>query len=295
MKGPFVYPRRYPPSREPRAPRWERLIKMPVGWVMDRLSAPFVRWSAHALVTPEVTLRVRGLPAAFHGFRIALVSDLHGGPCVPRWWVEHLASRVEALRPDLVALAGDFVSHSRRDLVGLDEVLARFAAPEGVVAVLGNHDHWIGTEHVIPVLQRAGARVLVNHRLTIRRGDGMIVVAGVDDFAHGAVRLDEALDGVPPAIPRVLISHNPDLVEYLPPGLRVDVMLSGHTHNGQLHLPVVGPITVPSQFGAAYLQGLKRCGETQVYVSAGVGTASIPFRWGNPPELPVLVLEPGGD
>jgi len=89
----------------------------------------------------------------------------------------------------------------------------------------------------------------------------------------------------------VVLSHNPDLIEYLPPGLRVDVMLSGHTHNGQLHWPLIGPLTVPSQFGGRYLHGLKQVGETWLYVSAGVGTSAIPFRWGNPPELPVIRLE----
>src|SRR5207237_10817745 len=107
--------------------------------------------------------------------------------------------------------------------------------------------------------------------------------------SHGAVRPDDALAGVPPDVPRVLLSHNPDLIEYLPAGLRVDVMLSGHTHNGQAHLPLVGPIIAPSQFGRKYLHGLKRAGETWLYVSAGVGSAALP-RWRNPPELPVLRL-----
>jgi uncharacterized protein len=87
----------------------------------------------------------------------------------------------------------------------------------------------------------------------------------------------------------VLVSHNPDLIEYLPAGLRVDVMLSGHTHNGQAHFPVIGPVTVPSQFGRKYLHGLKRLAQTWLYVSAGVGSAWIP-RWGNPPELPLIQL-----
>ena len=100
-----------------------------------------------------------------------------------------------------------------------------------------------------------------------------------------------ALAAVPPHVPRILLSHNPDLIEYLPPGLRVDVMLSGHTHNGQAHLPIIGPITAPSQFGRRYLHGLKRVGHTWLYVSAGIGSAWVP-RWGNPPELPVIRLEP---
>jgi predicted MPP superfamily phosphohydrolase len=291
MRGPFLYPRRYPPSREPRPPRFERRVKVPIGRVMDRLAAPFVRWRREALLTPEVVLRIPDLAPAFAGFRIALVTDLHNGPCVPDWWLEHVAERAATLAPDLVALGGDYVSHTAADLVGLDRALARFRAPAGVVAVLGNHDHWVGIDLVMPVLERAGVRVLHNGNLCVQRGDATLLIAGVDDFTHGGVRLDEALGGTPQHVPRVLLSHNPDLIEYLD-GQRVDVMLAGHTHNGQMHFPLVGALTVPSQFGAAYLHGLKRRGRTQLYVSAGVGMASIPFRWGNPPELPVIRLEP---
>lgn len=291
MKGPFFYPRRYPPSREPRAPNFERAIKVPMGWVMDRVSAPLIRWDPADLMTPTIPIVIEGLAPAFAGFRIALVTDLHSGPCVPLSWIEHVASRVTALRPDVVALGGDYVSHSRGDLAGLEGVLAQFRAPEGVVAVMGNHDHWVGVEYVLPVLERSGARVLTNANVLLRRGDAALAIAGVDDFTHGAVRLDDALGAVPPDVPRVVLSHNPDLVEYLHDAPRIDLMLSGHTHNGQLHWPLVGPLSVPSQFGATYLQGLKRRGPTQLYVSAGVGMASVPFRWGNPPELPLITLE----
>jgi len=289
--GPLLHPRRYPPDRERRPPVMARLVKLPIGWVVERLAAPFVRWDRARLATPEVAVRIRGLPPEFDGYRIALVADLHHGPVVPAAWLERVADRAAAHEPDLVVLGGDFVCHARSDLDGLERVLARFRAPDGVVAVLGNHDHWVGADAVAATIERAGVTLLVNRHRMLRRGSAALAVAGVDDFAHGAIRLDEALGGVPPEVPRVLVSHNPDLIEYLPTGLRVDLMLSGHTHNGQLHLPFVGPLTVPSQFGGRYLHGLKRVGESWLYVSAGVGTAAIPIRWGNPPELPVIRLE----
>jgi predicted MPP superfamily phosphohydrolase len=288
--GPLFFPRRYPPARERRAPVLARLVKVPIGWVAERLCAPLARWDGVQLETPEIEITVRGLPAEFAGYRIALVTDLHHGPVVPDSWLVGVAARTAELEPDLVVLGGDFVRHVRSDLDGLEPLLARFRAPDGVVAVLGNHDHWVGPENVVAVVERAGATMLVNRHRLIRRGAASLAVAGVDDFTHGAIRSDEALGGVPPDVPRVLVSHNPDLIEYLPAGLRVDVMLSGHTHNGQMHWPVIGPLTVPSQFGGRYLHGLKRVGETWLYVSAGVGTAAVPFRWGNPPEVPVIRL-----
>lgn len=292
MRGPFFYPRPYPPSREARAPEYERRVKVPVGWVVERLAAPLARWDSATLLTPEVPVAIRGLDPALSGYRIAFVTDIHHGPCVPLSWVERIVERTAQLTPDLIVLGGDYVSHVRHDLDGLDRALARFRAPDGVVAVLGNHDHWVGSEHVLAMLERARIPALVNQSLLVgsARGAARLAVAGVDDFRHGAIRVDEALAGLGPDVPRVLISHNPDLIEYLPADARVDLMLSGHTHNGQIHLPLVGPLTVPSQFGAKYLHGLKRFRDTQAYVSAGVGTVSIPFRWGNPPELPVIKL-----
>jgi len=285
----FLHPRRHPPARERRPPVFERLTKARVGWVVERLAAPFARWDNARLESPEIALPVRDLDPRLVGYRIALVTDLHHGPAVPDRWFARVADRVADLAPDLVALGGDFVSHARRDLDGLDGILARFRARDGSVAVLGNHDHWVDPDMVGRIVERAGARLLTNRHELFRRGTATLAVAGVDDFSHGAVRPDEALADVPADVPRVLLSHNPDLIEYLPAGLRVDVMLAGHTHNGQAHLPLVGPIIAPSQFGRKYLHGLKRVGETWLYVSAGVGSAAIP-RWRNPPELPVLRL-----
>lgn len=290
MIGPLFYPGRYPPSREPRPPVWERRVKRPVGWLLQRLAAWLARWERAELRTPEIDVPVPQLPASFAGYRIALITDLHCGPAVPAWWLERVARRAAELAPDLVALGGDFVSHARSDLTGLAAVIAQFRASDGVVGVLGNHDHWVDPGAVAAAVRRGGAHMLLNDHRLIQRGGATLAVAGVDDFAHGAVRPDDALARVTPATPRILLSHNPDLIEYLPPGLRVDLILSGHTHNGQLHFPWLGPLTVPSQFGGRYLHGLHRRGETWLYVSAGVGTASIPLRWGNPPELPVIRL-----
>ena len=289
MIGLFINPRRYGPGRERRPPLLERFTKQPLGWLAERLARPLASWHRARLETPDIAVGVRGLPAPFEGYTLALVTDLHHGPAVPTWWLERVADRVRELDTDLVVLGGDFVSHARTDIAGLEQVLARFHGRDGVVGVLGNHDHWVDPDRVAAAVERSGATLLLNRHLLIRRGTAVLAVGGVDDFTHGAVRPDEAFAGVAPEVPRVVVSHNPDLIEYLPAGLRVDVMLAGHTHNGQAHLPFLGPITAPSQFGRKYLHGLKRVGHTWLYVSAGVGSAWVP-RWRNPPELPVIRL-----
>jgi predicted MPP superfamily phosphohydrolase len=295
MRGPIIYPRRYAPSRELRPPRRELWLNRPLGWLLERLAAPFGRWERAALLTPDVPVPLVGLPAAFRGYRIGLVTDVHHGPAVPDWWLARVAERCAQVAPDLVVLGGDYVSHAASDLEGLTDALARFRAPDGVVGVLGNHDHWVGAAAVGRALAAAGAELLVNRHRVVRRGAAVLAIAGVDDFKHGAVRVDEALAGVPPGVVTVLVSHNPDLIEYLPTGAGVGLMVSGHTHNGQFHWPWLGPLTAPTQFGGRYLHGLHRVGATWLYVSAGVGTGAIPWRRGNPPELPILRLETAED
>src|SRR5207247_2733350 len=125
---------------------------------------------------------------------------------------------------DLVVLGGDFVSHARGDIDGLERVLARFRGRDGVVAVLGNHDHWVDPDQVAAAVERSGATLLHNRHRLIRRGAAVLAVGGVDDFTHGAVRPDEAFSGDPPAVPRVLVSHNHDPIEYLPLVPRVAVL-----------------------------------------------------------------------
>ena len=290
MIGPLFHPRRYPPSQVPRPPRFERLVLAPFGRVAEWLCAPFMHWDPATLIISKTDVVIAGLPTPFAGYVISLVTDLHHSRIVPRWWLEEIAERSNAQHPDLVVLGGDFVSHAKREVAGLEDILRRFAARDGVVAVLGNHDHWVGAELVSRAIERAGVDLLLNRHRLIRRGDAQLCIAGVDDFTHGAIRLDAAFTGVPGHVPRVLVSHNPDLIEYLPPGLRVDLILSGHTHNGHAHFPLIGPLTAPSQFGGRYLHGLARWRETQIYVSAGVGAPASPFRWGNPPEIAIIRL-----
>ena len=184
MIGPFFYPRRRPPSRDRRSPRWERVTKGTLGWLVERLTAPFQRWDEARLLTPDVPVPVRQLSPELIGYRIALVTDLHHGPAVPAWWLAYVARRVAELEPDVVVLGGDFVSHARSDLVGLEHVIARFTAKDGVTAVLGNHDHWVDPDAVAAALQRGGATVLTNRHRLIRRGGATVRTENPQDIAR---------------------------------------------------------------------------------------------------------------
>lgn len=262
------------------------------GAFVELVTAPFGFWHRQRLEVVTVEIGIRGLAPAFDGYRIAYLSDLHKSAIVPRWWLERAVQRALEVKPDLIALGGDYVHDDVRYAPGLADLLAPLAAPDGVVAVLGNHDHYIGPAHVRDALRQAGIAELLNTSRVLRRGDGALAVAGVGDLQCEVIDFTAAVGSLPPAMPRIVLSHDPDVFAYWPQALRLDLMISGHTHGGQAYLPILGPPFVPSQFGFRYLKGLFRDGERQLYVSRGVGASGVPFRWGCPAELTVVVLRP---
>lgn len=290
MIGPLFRSPRNAPRSTPRVPgrgRW--LENLATHWV-ERLTAPLGFWRHKPLAVERLDVSLKGLGQAFGGYRIAFLTDLHYSAVVPGWWVARAVSKAMELAPDLVLLGGDYLSHSTRYLDGLVALLRPLAAPDGVAGVLGNHDHYVGAELVRAALRAAGVRELRNASILIRRGAAVLAVAGVGDLRFDVVDMQAALADVPDEVPRIVVSHDPDLFAYWPHDVRCDLMLSGHTHGGQAHLPLVGPPYVPSQFGFRYLAGAVGEGGHQLYVSRGVGVITVPFRWRCPAEVTLLVL-----
>jgi uncharacterized protein len=236
-------------------------------------------------------VHLRGLPPELEGLRIALLTDLHAGEGTPMSVIRRAARLAMRERPDLIAITGDLTAD---DSAGFTRVLAaldRLDAPLGVYAVPGNHDHTVGIEkwqrdvggH--PVIQE------LNNRAVVRQiGEARICVAGVDDLSCG----DPSLNSLPPPDRRdltVLLAHDPDQAEQARRAYdQVDLVLSGHTHGGQIRLPFVGALRNPSAYGTLYEEGLRRRPWTQVYVSRGVGTIHLPARFLCRPEVALLEL-----
>jgi predicted MPP superfamily phosphohydrolase len=241
-------------------------------------------------VLETVEIPIAGLGEAFDGYRIAWLTDLHTSPLVPRWWLDRAVEQANALAPDLIALGGDFLDDDPHFIATLGDILRPLRAPDGVVGVLGNHDHYVGAQGVREELAQAGVRELRNRAMLLERGDERLAVAGVGDLETDVIDFDRAVGGVPADVPRVVLSHDPDVLALWPAEHRLDLMLAGHTHGGQAYLPLIGPPYVPSQFGLRYLRGLIREGDRQVYVSRGVGVSGVPFRWRCPAELTLVVL-----
>jgi predicted MPP superfamily phosphohydrolase len=243
-------------------------------------------------VVREATIAMPDWPAGAPPLRTVLISDLHvAGPDTPPARLAQVVERVNRLQPDVVLIAGDFLSY--RDLTTTHYTpaqsvapLAALRPPLGVVAVLGNHDYDTkGATVLPPLLARVGVTVLRNQ--AVRRG--ALTIAGGDDYHPGhfeADKLDAAVAALPG--PRVLLTHSPDPA--VPLGLRYPVVLAGHTHCGQIVPPFYGPLITASAYGQRYSCGLIASGARRFVVTAGIGTSVVPFRWGAPPDLWVLTF-----
>lgn len=240
--------------------------------------------SRHPLEITENRVVLRSLPAAFEGLRVAQLSDIHHGLYLPLRTVERAVEATNALGADMIALTGDFVTFSR-DYVGpMARALSRLSAPLGVFAVLGNHDYRAGAELVARELRRSGIQVLRNSHAVLRRGLERLWLIGVNDLWYDC-DLKRALRGVPRQSPKILLSHNPLIIGQAA-GLGLDLVLSGHTHGGQVRLPVLGSVYRRRR----YTNGWDRLHDTQIYVCRGLGKSIVPFRIGCPPEIAVLQL-----
>ncbi len=252
----------------------------------------------------RLRLPLRGLPAALDRLRVVQLTDLHLGPYCPSSYLARVIERVNELRVDLVLLTGDYIHGSHAYIPRVGALLARLRSRWGALAVLGNHDHWEGAERSRAMLRAAGARVIENTHVWISsRGvteeppaGGGLCVAGIGDLWEGRHDLDAALGGVDPAAPRLLLSHNPDFAESGEARRsphRIDLMLAGHTHGGQVRIPGVRARIVPSSYGVKYAQGLVAGPRFPVYVSAGIGLTILPFRFLVPPEITLIELTRG--
>jgi predicted MPP superfamily phosphohydrolase len=234
----------------------------------------------------EARIALRGLPPAFDGLRVLLLTDHHVGPfCSPKV-MEEATERLMALEPDLVLVAGDLVLSRVEEFATHRRVFTRLRAPLGVFAVLGNHDHYTGeVPRLTRLIARAGIELLTNRSVTLERAGQKLSLAGVDDLLRGAPDIDAALDGT--ASPVILMSHNPDLL-FEAQRRGVALMLSGHTHAGQIRLPRLGVIVRQSRYRLD--EGRYRAGETELVVSRGLGAVGVPLRIGCPPEAVMLTL-----
>lgn len=241
----------------------------------------------------RVTVRIKDLPSAFVGFTLAHLSDIHHGWYVSLDYVQRCIEIANSLRPDLVALTGDLTFGGRQYVAPVTELLRSLQAPAGVYAVLGNHDYYASAPYVSAALRRAGCKLLIDAQDVIEQRGDRLTLLGVDDFYHGNTDLNRLLRDLPTGAPIITLSHNPDFIEeFAIKDRHTDLMLSGHTHGGQIRLPLIGAPHVPSYYGQCYAKGLAHKGAMQVYTTRGIGTVLVPSRIDCPPEIVLYTLQP---
>jgi uncharacterized protein len=248
----------------------------------------------------QLDLPIANLPPAFNGFRIVQLSDFHCSKQVTPAYLSQAVDLALCQRPDVVVLTGDFVHKGYKYVSSVAACLSRLSAPGGVYAVLGNHDFSVRNslgfrryKHlhraVAGALSAHGIRVLQNESIRLQREEATLHLIGVDDLWSRVCDLERAFGDVDDAHPRIVLAHNPRTIEFLN-GRRCDLMLSGHTHGGQINLPRLGRPALGRR-ARRFAAGLYRYRGSQVYVNKGVGFG-FRFRFGVRPEVAVFSLRP---
>jgi uncharacterized protein len=237
----------------------------------------------------ERTVTLPRLSSRFDGFRIVQLTDIHVGNFMKQAQLEWYVRAVNDLRPNIVALTGDFIGSSPHFIPACAGALEKLDARDGVYACLGNHDYWVGAQRVTEALQAAGVRVLRNEAHTLSWNGALLNLAGVDDPWRGHTDFDRALSMANPNAPTIMLCHQPDL---FPTAVQrgIDLTLAGHYHGGQVKLQFLRMAVSPAHFISKFVEGFHRQGRSQLYVSRGIGITGPPVRLNAPPEITVLHL-----
>ena len=275
--------------------------------------------STNDLQCKQINLELPDLPPSFDGFKIAFITDPHLGECSSVALLERAVELTAEQKPDLLILGGDYVNaldlgisrffyHQRyasdlkscsgrvpdfqqviqrgkTDFLAAASTVSKLKPPFGIIAVLGNHDRWNSVENCQTIFAEHNIDLLINQKRFIDKGSDKIEIYGSDDYSTGVPLVPEKTPHF-----RIFVSHNPDFLEEIGSSTNFSIGLSGHTHGGQVSLPVFGTIFSNIQY-PQLIQGLNRTSAgSLVYTSAGIGTSGLPIRLNCPPELSILNL-----
>ncbi len=231
---------------------------------------------------------IERLPPSFDGYQIAFLTDTHVASFMRRGLYREAVAQTMRFQPDLILLGGDFVTWERHIPLMAEVLLTDLAAPDGVWAVLGNHDYWANGDGVVAAMTARGVRFIINRSVRIRRGNDSIALLGIDEVYRGTPDVDAAFGGIDPQRVVLGLSHHPDVVDQLT-GRRLDLLVCGHTHGGQIRFPFFGSVVVPSKHEGRYALGFHRVEDVLLYVSRGIGAVP-PLRILCKPEVATFTL-----
>lgn len=254
------------------------------------------------LKTTYKKIPIKKLPKSFENFRIAQISDLHFGPTNhSEAFLKECVKKINDLKPDMVAITGDFIQWEQKDAKTVANILSSLQARDGIFAVLGNHDYGIchqneeptdpiNYEEIIEEFKAVRIKVLHNERITLERGEDFLEIVGLGDYWTLHFKPEKAFEGFQYKIDHhaiILLSHNPDSIFELG-DFPFDLMLSGHAHGGQVTLPLIGPINVPLKH-KSLRKGLHQIDNKWLYTNRGLGFI-FKMRLLSPPEITCIDL-----
>ncbi|MFP4416676.1 MAG: metallophosphoesterase [Chitinivibrionales bacterium] len=230
------------------------------------------------------------LPSNFEKFTIVQLTDLHYCFSTPLFHIKKLIQRVNAIARDIVVCTGDYIHemHTHRQIDRIWPLLSTLTAPSGVLSILGNHDHWADENRSLYWLERSGTSIR-HKRRRLERGDQSLWFVGAGDFWEDHESIDHLMAPIPEDECRIVLAHNPDSADTVYRS-RFDLMISGHTHGGQVNIPFYGPPLLPVK-NKDYSCGLKKSTrDFPVFISRGIGWSLYPIRFNCFPEIAVLEL-----
>jgi uncharacterized protein len=239
----------------------------------------------------DLKVEIPDLDPVFDDYRIAHISDIHLGQWISAKRIEGVVNMVNKLEPDLIAITGDSVSYVVNEpVLDMLRVLKKLKPKDATVAVLGNHDHWVGAKEIRDVMDESNIIELENDIYTLKRGNAKLHIAGVDSITLEKHDLNAVLKKLPPAGPAILLAHEPDFADISAATGRFSLQLSGHSHGGQMVIPWLGTPFRGSQF-RKYPLGEYKVGEMIQYTNRGLGTNVFWIRINCPPEITILRLQ----
>jgi predicted MPP superfamily phosphohydrolase len=297
----FLYQevRRSPgPMEWGRVPKWKKRVR--VGLVTIHVVIGILLFWAlfiepNRLVLNHQTIQIENWPEELSDLKVAVVSDIHAGG----WFVDDkklklIVERTNNLHPDLIVILGDYMSgqgwmSDRVEPEVFAATLKDFRATLGVYSVLGNHDWWWNGQRVRRDLEANGIKVLDDQVLEVKGRGRSLWLAGLADLWTRPQRIERTIAQIPQGEPVIALTHNPDIFPGLPQ--RVQLLLAGHTHGGQVRFPIIGTVIQPSNFGQRYVRGHVFENNHHLFVTTGIGTSILPVRFGVPPEIVLLTLK----
>jgi len=279
---------------------WPKRIRVVLTAVL-LIMAGLVFWGffiePNRLVVRHETVQIDQWPRELNDLRIAVLSDIHaGGAFIDERKLRTIVERTNALQPEMIVILGDYISGDgrRHPLKMTPDVFASILkdlyAPLGVYSVLGNHDWWYNGGHVRAALERNGIKVLDDDVFKVEARGTSFWLLGLADLWTRPQRIAETVSHVPENATAIALTHNPDIFPNVPS--RVQLLIAGHTHGAQVHLPVIGYVVQPSnRYGERYAHGHIYENGHHLFVTTGIGTSILPVRFGVPPEIVLLTVK----